>query len=158
MILKLSLILYFPIANASSSIGWIEKVPVYLNDQFVTVEAKIDSGADHSSLHAMNIVYVKRNNQNWVKFDTVKGIDVELPLYKETKIKTKMNGYQTRPVVLLDICIGQIKRSIEVNLVNRNHFSKPMLVGRSALSNFLIDPTKTYLLNQDSCADYKEIY
>lgn len=149
--LGLFLTLYLPFSFANTVIGWVEHTQVFLNGQTVALEAKIDSGADHTSLHAKHIESFTKDNQNWVRFQTVQHINIELPLLKRTQIKTKSKGYQSRPVVLIKLCIDGLVREVEANLVDRNHFSKPLLIGRSALPGFLIDPNKTYLTKKTEC-------
>lgn len=138
---------------AQNIIGWLENITLINQGQQLTIAAKIDSGADYSSLHAVEIQTFQKANQDWIKFKTINDFEVEAPLYRYTQIKTKKVGFQDRPVVKLEVCIGDVRRIIEVNLVDREHFSRPMLVGREALSGFLIDPTKTDLLELNSCSN-----
>lgn len=145
--------LYTTNLYAQNIIGWLENITLINHSQQISIESKIDSGADHSSIHAEEITYFQKNDINWIRFTTVSNAIIEAPFVRYAQIKTKRVGVQNRPVVLLEICMGDERRKIEVNLVDRKHFSKPMLVGRSALSNFLIDPNKTNLLNQDNCID-----
>ena len=44
--------------------GWIEKVKIHPGK--ILLHAKLDSGADHSSLSAMNIKEFKKKGKNWV--------------------------------------------------------------------------------------------
>ena len=54
---------------------------------------------------------------------------------------------QMRPVILLRICLGGVRKEAEVNLVDRSRFKYPLLIGRSFLAgDFLIDSDQTYLL------------
>jgi len=151
LLLNLILLSYAPLSQAQTVIGWLEDITFYANGKEMTLPAKIDSGADHSSLHAINISLFKKNNQRWVKFTTDHNLVLQIPLYKETQIKTKNVGFQTRPVILLEVCITGKKRKIEVNLVNRSHFSKPLLIGRSAMQDILINPNKTNLMKGIKC-------
>jgi len=151
--LNLLVTLYTTNLYAQNIIGWLENITLINLSQQISVPSKIDSGADHSSIHAKNIKMFKKGDKDWIRFETISNYVIEAPFVRYAQIKTKRIGVQDRPVVLLEVCISKIKSNIEVNLVNRKHFSKPMLIGRSALSHFLIDPTKTYLLNQESCFD-----
>ncbi|MDX1351802.1 MAG: RimK/LysX family protein [Thiomicrorhabdus sp.] len=152
--LSISIQCFFsPVVFAETITGWQENAVLYLDNQAVMIEAKIDSGADHSSLHATHIQYFERNAKPWVKFETFKQIKTELPLYKKTKIKTKRVGYQQRPVVLISLCLAGIVQQVQMNLVDRAHFSKPLLIGRSALQGFLINPRQTHLTDSKKCRD-----
>jgi len=154
-VLNIFVIFYTANLYAQNIVGWLENITLINQSQQISIESKIDSGADHSSIHAHDIIFFQKGNKDWIRFKTISDYIIEAPFVRNAQIKTKHIGVQDRPVVILEICIGDVRKKIEVNLVDRKHFSKPMLVGRSALSNFLIDPTKTYLLNQDSCIDYK---
>ena len=134
-------------------IGWLETVRIVSGSEQHTIEAKIDSGADHSSIHATNIKRFTHQGEEWVKFSTINNLVFEKQLYRNAKIKTKNQTFQSRPVVWLTLCINGQKRTVETNLVNRKTFSKPLLVGRSALSGFLIDSGKTDLTSQERCRD-----
>ncbi len=52
-------------------------------------------------------------------------------------------AYTARPVIELDICMGQARRTIEVNLTDRSAFQFPLLIGSEALKHFdaLVDPS-----------------
>ena len=54
-------------------------------------------------------------------------------------------GSQTRPVVVLGVCMGDMYKDIEVNLVDRKGFLYPVLIGRSFLKeNIVVDATLTF--------------
>jgi len=139
------------LAHAQPVLGWLEKVYVYSDSEQIALLAKIDSGADHSSLHATDIEFYTKQNLDWVRFKTVNSSLIERPLYRYAQIKTKQGGVQQRAVISLDICIDGQKRTVETNLVNRSHYTRPFLIGRSALSGMLINPSKTDLASQIEC-------
>lgn len=134
--------------------GWVEKVAI--GNPPIVVDAKIDTGAKHSSLHAVEYHVFSKEGDEWVRF-TVKdktGNDrrLELPLLRYTKIKQKNKQLgQARPVVKLDLCLGNKSKEVEVNLVDRSNFDYPLLVGRSFLQgNFLVDVDRKFL-NELNC-------
>ena len=151
LFVSFSLVFYLPASSAQITLGWLEPITIILDSQELSIQAKIDSGADHSSLHAASIKRFVKDNQAWVKFTTVNEFVIEAPIYREAKIKTKLVGFNARPVVLINICLAGIRRQIEVNLMDRAHFSKPFLIGRSALSGFVIDPNQTQLTEYVNC-------
>ena len=51
----------------------------------------------------------------------------------------------------MEVCLGGIQRKIEMNLIDRAHFTKPILIGRSGLSGFVIDPSETGLTCKMRC-------
>jgi hypothetical protein len=76
---------------------------------------------------------------------------MESPLIKQTRIKQRHDekangGYSERPLVLLPVCIRNQKLDIKVNLVDRERFLYPMLIGSDAIASFsgLIDPSMNF--------------
>lgn len=136
-------------ADDKKVIGWIERVS--LTTEGLMMEAKVDTGADFSSVHAENIRYFTRGTTRWVEF-TLRDRDnnahtLQRPLERMARIKKKTMGFQERPVVVLQICIGDAQHPAQVNLAGRAHFKYPLLLGRSFLrSRFLVDPGMQYLI------------
>jgi len=132
------------------TIGWIERAAI--TTEGVILEAKVDTGADFSSVHAEDIRYFMRDGAPWVEFtlhDQSSGKYVlRRPLERTAKIKKKTSGFQKRPVVMLQLCIGDSERRVQVNLAQRSHFKYPLLLGRNFLSkHYLVDASVKYLLN-----------
>ena len=107
------------------------------------VEAKIDTGARTSAIHVDNI---KRLRGERVRFDVVlsrlkpdKRVRVEADVVRFTRIRSSTGHQQERFVVAARIRIGEISRKIELSLVSRKQMLCRMLLGRLALSDFLID-------------------
>jgi hypothetical protein len=115
-------------------LGWIEKVrllPVEME-----ISAKLDTGADNSSIHAPKHKIVGRDGADWVLF-TVTNIDgerarFEKPLKQWVTILSA-SGRTERPVVEMTICLAGLRRTVDVNLADRGDLSYPMLIGRSYL-------------------------
>lgn len=145
--------LFYPyLAVAQTTIGWLEPVSLKLDKQkSLELQAKIDSGADNSSLHAEHITFKTVNGIDWVTFKTGDNLVFTAPVIKQIAIKTKTNGLQKRPVISVLFCMHGIQKQIEVNLVNRAHFSTKLLVGRSALNGFLIDVSKVNQTDINKC-------
>lgn len=133
-------------------VGWLEQVVLEVGPEkpFV-IAAKIDSGADNSSLHATAIKYKEIEGKMFVQFSTVQNLTMTRPLYKTTEVKMKNGKKQKRAVVLVKLCLGGVVKEVQMNLVNRAHFSKPLLVGRSALKGFLIDVSQTQITDVTRC-------
>ena len=60
-----------PYANANDTqekhiLGWIEKVEI-LPENF-SLSAKIDTGADHSSLNVSNPTHFMKGQEKWIRF------------------------------------------------------------------------------------------
>lgn len=132
-----------------TKVGWIEKVRVFPGQ--ILMHAKVDTGADNSSIHATNITTFKKDGEAWVRF-TLTSIDeqskvLERPIFRTTKITRHGGADEDRLVVHLGICLGSIyKEDMEVNLANRENFEYKMLIGRSFLrGEALVDPSKEFV-------------
>jgi hypothetical protein len=137
-----------------------------LTDIDLEVAAKLDTGARTASLSARDIKHFKRNGESWVRFYL--GVDdrhahpIERPLARVSKIKRRADDvdpddeqrYSARPVISLDVCMGEVLRTIEVNLTDRSAFQYPLLIGAEALKHFdaLVDPSLKYAAGKPGCA------
>lgn len=141
-------------------IGWVEKVQ-FLPDN-ILVHAKIDTGADNSSLNVTEITEFISQSERWVRFSFQprgsEKVTWERKVHRFAMIKRKGAESQERIVILLDICVGHsYKTDVEVNLTNRQNFSYNMLIGRSVLKDtFIVDSSFTYIA-EPSCPPTKAI-
>ncbi|PPE73911.1 ATP-dependent zinc protease [Solimonas fluminis] len=129
----------------SATYGWTERVRVETLTRYFELEAKLDTGAASSSLHATDIELFEREGQNWVRF-TVEGQPLEQPVARRVRIKQK-NGEpaQERWVVRLDLCVGRVFMPADFSLVDRGNFSTPALLGRDVLQHLgPVDTEKTF--------------
>jgi hypothetical protein len=138
--------------------GWIEKVKIAPGG--ILLHAKLDSGADHSSLSASNITEFQRDGKDWVRFDirNRKGEThtIELRSRRLAKIKRIEGNTQMRPVVRMGLCLGNRFLKVDVNLADRSNFAYPMLIGRNFLApNVLLDASKTYTI-EPHCDEFKK--
>jgi hypothetical protein len=138
---------------------------VGLPDFGLEVEAKLDTGAQTASLSARDITRFKRKGESWVRFylavDSAHAHPIERPLARISKIKRRAGDYDpeeektytARPVIELDLCMGKVKRTIEVNLTDRTAFQYPLLIGSDALTRFgaLVDPSRTFIAGKPGC-------
>ena len=136
-------------------LGWIEEVAI--TDAKLILPAKIDTGADNSSIHATDIEYVTREGNTWVRFKLQDRagamVNMERQLIRMGQVKRKEGGFIERPVVHMRFCVAGQRVNAEVNLADRHHFKFPVLVGRSLLARrFLVNPDRSYL-TQPICAN-----
>jgi len=145
-----ALVLALPAAGGEKKVvGWIEKVRIYPGN-FI-VHAKLDSGAEYSSLDAPNLTQFERNGKPWVRFDLTERegqkITIERPLLRWAPIKRHNQDPQRRPVIKLGVCLGNIYQETEVNLINRQNYQYRMLIGRKFMEGaVIIDPEAKYTL------------
>ncbi len=135
-------------ADSLEIFGWVERVQ--LLDGELTLKAKLDTGAANSSLDATDITRFRRGDQRFVRFtvtdpDSGDDLQLEKPLVRMVRIIRHDGNHQRRPVVKMPVCLGNERRMVEVNLIDRSNFIYPMLLGRSALEGFaLIDSGQTF--------------
>ncbi|MDQ3775570.1 MAG: RimK/LysX family protein [Pseudomonadota bacterium] len=128
-------------------VGWVERVKIYPGE--IILEAKLDTGTKTASIDARDIETFERKGTPWVRFRIVNrdahGLALERPLVRETKIQRHFGKRQRRPVVKLGVCVGDLYREVQVNLVNRSGFIYPMLIGRMFMKKqLLVDPARRY--------------
>lgn len=127
--------------------GYLEEA--LLLPQMFRMKAKLDSGADNSSIHATNIQITERDGKEWIGFE-VESIDgrdlrIEQPVLRWVRVKRHSGQSQRRPVIKLTICVGAIAREVQVNLVDRAKLKYNLLVGRSFMSGrLLVDPARSF--------------
>jgi len=130
-----------------------------------TLKAKMDTGAFTASLSAKDIELFKRDGEEWVRFRlATKDADGKVYEHKVSRI-SKIKGradeedegdapeVSKRPVVDLELCLGDVKRTVEVNLVDRSNFNYPLLVGSKALREFkaAVNPAKKFTAGKPDC-------
>ena len=137
--------------------GYLEKV--LIEPQAFPMQAKLDTGADNSSLNANIIERFERDGKPWIAF-VVESIDgrelrLEKPVIRTARIKSHLGKAQSRPVVEIGFCIGGISRSVPVSLVDRTKFKYNLLIGRSfAAGHMLIDPSKKFTTAPNCAKDH----
>ena len=120
--------------------GWVERARI--GPAGPTLLAKLDTGAEHSSLDARDLRQFQRHGADWVGFRVTgpqgSSFEFERRVIRTARIKRVGGASQQRPVVMLEICVGAVQREVEVNLVDRSGFDYPLLLGRSFLAGKLI--------------------
>jgi hypothetical protein len=145
------------VAAGAQVIGWVEAVQV--EDKLV-LNAKIDTGADSPSMDAQDLKITRRGRREWVSFWTKdrdgQRVDFDREIYRYVDIERAGGQNEKRPAVILNLCLGDVRREVVVNLVDRSKLEYPMIIGRSFLQNkFIVDPTHTFT-TVPSCAPGKE--
>jgi len=135
------------VASEMITIGWLENVRI--DDSEYRLKAKIDTGADNSSINAEDVIEFSKEGEQWVKFSLRnawnKHYSITKPVIKTTRIKMKNGNVQQRFVIELEVRLGKISKLVKVNLVDRSHFKYQLLIGRSFLGpQFLVDSSRTF--------------
>ena len=136
----------FTYAGSKPVIGWVEHAKIM--ETGLQLKAKIDTGADSSSVNAKLIEEYTRNGEDWLRFQINNNNGEKIILNKKIvrymKLKRRKASSISRPVVTLGLCVGQISREIEINLADRSNFKYVMLIGRDFLRDtYLVDSSKT---------------
>lgn len=140
-------------ADKGRVIGVVENVRV--DPGGILFNAKMDTGADNSSVNASVVRRFKRRGESWVLFELINAegdsVTIERKLVRSAKIKGLSKSRKKRPVVLLTLCVAGVAKEVEVNLVDRTGFRNKMIVGRSFLRHgFLVDPSLKHTV-EPSC-------
>ena len=145
-----------PAGNEGKQIfGWVEWVRVQGTDWLL--KAKLDTGAKNSSLDARDIEEFRREGERYIRFtvvdrDSDQHVTLERELERVVRIKEHAGQYQRRPVVELTFCLGDLLRTVEVNLVDRSQFIYPLLLGRSALDGRAVVDAQLTFTRRPMCS------
>ncbi len=105
------------------------------------IEAKVDTGADISSIHADE--WNVNNGQVTFTNNEISPNEITLPVLEQQAIKTSNGQVEYRPVVSLNVKVNNVPMSdVMFNLNDRGSMTYSMLVGKNILERggFLIDP------------------
>ncbi len=114
------------------------------------MNAKTDSGARSSSIHAENVVL--SSDEKTVRFKTTNHygqvISCEARVARLARVRSSSGAAKNRIFIeTTAVLAGGFRWSILLSLANRSEMLCPMLLGRRALSGyFLIDPQGSHLL------------
>ncbi len=143
-----------PAASDLPILGAIEMLKVA--EAPLTLDARVDTGADISSMDARNICEYQCNGQNWVRFELVERSTlctqtINAPVTRHVKIKRHGITAQCRPVIALPVTLGQQRATTEFTLTDRSNFAQSVLLGRSYLKGrAIIDISRDYLAGKPS--------
>lgn len=144
-----------PASLHSRMIGNLEKVHVGENKD-LQYFAKIDSGAESSSIHAENITtFQKLENGSpvlYVKFETEDENSTQRtlvrPIVKVDEVRSAL-GAKLRYFIREKVWIGDSVYSVNVNLADRSRLKRKFLIGKNILDeNYIINTSKISLISQ----------
>ena len=133
-------------------LGEIESVSVdTLSQRF---DARIDTGAETSSLNAVDIQEFERDGQKWVKFHlsdkniaSEQQVWIKAPILRYAKIRQSSSpATEKRAVVELWVTLGDIHEKAQFTLADRSQMSHAILLGREFIQDIaLVDVSKKHL-------------
>lgn len=137
-------------------IGWREWVA--LPDLGVgAIKAKADTGARTSALHAFRIEPFRHEDADWVRFvvhpsqrDSHTSVPVEAPIAGERTVRNTSGRQERRLYIVTTVELMGRRWPIELTLARRDEMGFRMLLGRSALRRFLVDPGRSFVAGKAS--------
>lgn len=128
--------------------GYIEWA--WFDGNNVAFKAKLDTGAQNSSINAPDYRTFRKKGEKWVEFELIneKGqkLTIRRPLVRVAKVRRQVTGTKKRPVIHLNVCIGGVSSEVEFNLADRDNMNYQVLIGRSFLqSDILIDSGRQFI-------------
>lgn len=144
-------------------VGWREWAVLSLAQE-TPVQAKIDTGAASSSVHASNIVQARDPFGRMIA-------SFDLHLFEDRDVKTRIHSHpvidsrmvlsssghwSSRPVVNLGLQLGDSQFETEVTLASRDEMEFRLLIGRASLrKRFCVDPCQSFVLGEPECQTTK---
>ena len=123
-------------------VGQLEQI--WLADLELPLTARIDTGAETSSLDARNIELFERDGKRWVRFEIINPATGK-PDSLERRLKRTVGIHQSgttevtrRPVIKMSIVIGRINQAAEFTLSDRSHLGYQVLIGRNILKDVMV--------------------
>lgn len=126
-----------------SIIGTIESV--YIDPGDITIKAKIDTGANTTSLDAQDLNVVTEDGVKYVTFTLYDKL-IKSKILKFVRIKQHGGDSQRRPVIMMNITLGNVTQNVRVTLTDRSNFKYKMIVGVNFLyGHFIVDVSQQEL-------------
>jgi hypothetical protein len=127
-------------------VEWIET-----EDGKARFKARVDTGAQTNSIHAVNINEKSIDGIDYVEFDTVdadfKKVSFIEKVVKKTAVKNTMGISQNRYVIQMAFKFGDRTLKTNVNLNDRSNLKHKFLIGRNLLiGEYLVDVSQSRLL------------
>ncbi len=130
--------------------GHIETVTV----EGMTFAAKLDTGADVSSMSAVDIKLFEKDGIDMVSFTYQNSEGIEQELTKRVvdtmTIKAKKGEEANiRPVVEMHVKLGDLEKKVRVNLQDRSRFRYSMILGKNFLKHgAVVSSDENYLASE----------
>jgi len=139
---------------AKTLVGWVDRVKVYPGA--IALRARMDTGADGSSLRVSSMHQFERDAKPWLRVEITDRRGhlhtLEAPVVRHIRIKRHTGEPGRRPVIELGVCVGTVYKDVQASVTDRGRLNYPLLIGRNFLAgDFLIDSAETYSL-EPACA------
>lgn len=136
--------------NGKMIVGRLEQL--WFPNFDLLLAARVDTGAETSSIDARNIERFERNGKPWVRFEisrpgSEEGISLEREVARVVSIvQSSQPEGERRPVIEMEIAVGPVKQTAEFTLSDRSHLNHQAMIGRNILQDvMLVDVSKKNL-------------
>lgn len=146
--------------NDDNVIGNVVSVRFTTMPQTATVDGKIDTGAQMSSLHVDKMNVNEKNKTVSFVTKILSPNVITLPLQDMQAVKTADGGVEYRPVVALNVEVkGKRLQDVLFNLNDRSDMNSKLLIGQNLLEKgkFLIDPNMNESTDNDTQIDWESL-
>lgn len=110
----------------------------------IILKARIDTGAETTSVGATDLQIVKEDGVDWAIFK-IEETEFKQKVVEYTRIKRHGTVSTKRAVVKLRLILGNVSQVINVTLADREKFDYQLLIGRNMLyDRFVVDVSKKY--------------
>lgn len=146
-------------AQSKEVFGYVERL--HIREASLIMLAKLDTGADTSSIHARQLQEFEKDGAPWVRFE-IRNFQGEVreitaPVVRVAKIKRPTGPSQRRIVIKLGLCLGDMFQEEFVSINDRTKFDYQFLLGRSFLAgNAIVDPSAMYV-SSPNCATSRKV-
>lgn len=129
-----------------------EKEWIYIKPLNRNVLARVDTGATSSSISAIDIKTYKKDGKSFVDFKLAhkkwqsKTMTYPVTRWVEVVQSTSEEPSSSRPVIKLEVQVGDYKTKTDFTLTDRTHLQYPVLLGRTFIDNVaLVDVSHKYV-------------
>lgn len=119
------------------------------------IKAKVDTGARTSALHAFKVEHTHIHGVEGVRiwlhplqYDKTEVVVCETSILDQRKVTDSGGHTELRFVIEAEIFLGTERRNIELTLTDRETMRYRLLIGRTALKNTAVIPSRSYLLGK----------
>ncbi len=124
-------------------IGGVEEVVLF--PWGVKLTARIDTGASMTSLDVRNLT-IKNRIAHFKLPEKYGNTLISLPVIRHCDIRSP-EARERRPVVEIELCIGEKRLRVHVNLNDRSRVEYPIILGRNVLNQgFIVDSSQEKIL------------
>jgi hypothetical protein len=142
-------------AEASDEIvaGYIARAT--LDGYGVDLKAKLDTGADSSSINAAALQFFRRDGRRWARFDIVgingTSVTIEETVTRTVRIKRSGSKSNVRPVIRLKVCVAGKTAETDFTLADRSQLNYQVLIGRRFLKDRILVDSGREMVHPNKC-------